>query len=447
MSFDATAPSEERSALIARARRAWIEGEGPAGARVEEPWLARSWQRCLAAGYRPQQRVVFDAVSAQAMRRTTERSARLLQAARPVLDRLTRAIVDTRYFAILTDADGIVIDIGTQPDRADRHATAIARIGIDLSERAVGTTAIGAALAERASVWLHRGEHFFDDTSVYTCAGAPLFDPLGGCIGMLDLTGVNVAERPALRHLAQRSAHAIGNALGARAAGRTAAAVQLAGLPGRRRRRRRRPALRRRRRPGHRRQRGGAPAAAVAGCGRRHADAVHRPVRGADVHAVRCRAASSGPDRGATVVRAAPAPAGIARRGARRAMCRQPARHGCATWRRPGSAGRSMTRAATWPRRRAHWASAAPRYTAGWRAAASDERGLFAGRAAACRGSTRSRASRWSSSARRGAVSASGRSPCWHRRWPASRRCAISRSRTAAARRWAVRSASSCGRR
>ena len=212
MSFDATTPSEERSALIARARRAWIDGDGTPGARVE-PWLARSWQRCLAAGHRPQQRVVFDAVSSQAMRRTTERSAQLLQAARPVLDRLSRAIVDTRYFAILTDADGIVIDIGAQPDRADRHASAIARIGIDLSERAVGTAAIGAALAERTSVWLHRGEHFFDDTSVYTCAGAPLIDPSGRCIGMLDLTGVNVAERPALRHLAQRSAHAIENAL------------------------------------------------------------------------------------------------------------------------------------------------------------------------------------------------------------------------------------------
>ena len=210
MSFDATATAapEQRTALIAEARRAWIDGEAAPGARVE-PWLARSWQRCLAAGHRPQQRVVFDAVTAQAMCRATDRSVQLLRAARPVLDRLSRAIVDTRYFAILTDADGVVIDVGAQPDRADRHAGAIARIGIDLSERAVGTTAIGTALAEQASVWLHRGEHFFDDTSVYTCAGAPLADPLGRCIGMLDLTGVNVAERPALRQLAQRSAQAI----------------------------------------------------------------------------------------------------------------------------------------------------------------------------------------------------------------------------------------------
>jgi transcriptional regulator of acetoin/glycerol metabolism len=209
---DAAAPAAQRIALIAQARRAGIDGEAMPGVRID-PWLARSWQRCLASGMRPQQRVVFEAVSASSMRGATERSAQLLQAARPVLDRLARAIVDTRYFAVLTDAEGVGIDIGTRPDRADRRASAIARVGVDLSERAVGTTAIGAALAEQTSVWLHRGEHFFDDTSVYTCAGAPLADPLGRCIGMLDLTGVNVVERPALRHLAQHSAHAIENAL------------------------------------------------------------------------------------------------------------------------------------------------------------------------------------------------------------------------------------------
>lgn len=212
MAFHPTAPPEQRSALIAQARRAWIDGETGTAARIE-PWLARSWQRCLGAGHRPQQRVAFDAVSAQAMRRATGRNALLLHAARPVLAQLARAIVDTRYFAILTDADGVVIEAGATPDPADRHARAIARIGVDLSERAVGTTAIGAALAEQAPVWLHRGEHFFDDTSVYSCAGAPLSDPQGRCIGMLDLTGVNVPERPALRQLAQRATHAIQNAL------------------------------------------------------------------------------------------------------------------------------------------------------------------------------------------------------------------------------------------
>jgi transcriptional regulator of acetoin/glycerol metabolism len=210
-------PLPERSLTIAQARREWIEGEpaGALGARIE-PWLLRSWQRCIEAGHRPQHRVSFDPVARQSIRRVAERNRALLAAARPVLARLSRAIADTRYFAILTDAEGIVIEVGALPggsDPADRHARNIARVGIDLSERAVGTTAIGAALAERESVWLHRGEHFFDATSIYSCAGAPLFGPQGECIGMLDLTGVQVAERPELRHLAAQSARSIENAM------------------------------------------------------------------------------------------------------------------------------------------------------------------------------------------------------------------------------------------
>jgi transcriptional regulator of acetoin/glycerol metabolism len=66
---------------------------------------------------------------------------------------------------------------------------------------------------ELQPVWLHRGEHFFADTSVYSCAGAPLFGPDGLCVGMLDLTGIEAVERPELRHMVVQSARSIENAL------------------------------------------------------------------------------------------------------------------------------------------------------------------------------------------------------------------------------------------
>jgi transcriptional regulator of acetoin/glycerol metabolism len=205
----------ERSLAIAEARRALIHGDARLPARIE-PWIARSWQRCIAAGRQPQQRVSFDPVGQSAIRDVAERNRALMAAARPVIERLSRAIADTRYFAVLTNAEGIVVDVGALPDGTDdtaRHARNIGRIGVDLSERAIGTSAISTALAEQEAVWLHRGEHFFEDTSVYSCAGAPLFGPQGDCIGMLDLTGVQVAERPELRHLAMLSARSIENLL------------------------------------------------------------------------------------------------------------------------------------------------------------------------------------------------------------------------------------------
>lgn len=203
----------DRLALIESARRAVLHGTGDGQPLAVEPWVKSSWRRCLAYGQRPEQRLGFDLIRAQARQRVIDASQPLVRAARPVLDRLSRALASTRYFAILTDHDGVVVDAHGPIDRSDRRADLITRIGVNLSERSVGTTAIGAALAELQPVWLHRGEHFFADTSVYSCAGAPLFGPDGRCVGMLDLTGIDAAERPELKHLVAQSARSIENAL------------------------------------------------------------------------------------------------------------------------------------------------------------------------------------------------------------------------------------------
>ena len=211
-------PAQQRMLQIEQARQA-VMNEGRSMTDValdawfERAWIERSWRRCLAAGRRPDQRLTFDMVPDAARRRTEEASHDLVTAAKPVLDKLGRAIANTRYFAILTDVQGVVIDVNGPIDRADRRAQLITRIGVDLSERSVGTSAIGAVLAEQQPLWLHRGEHFFNDTSVYSCAGAPLFGPDGRCVGMLDLTGIETAERPELKHLVAQSARSIENAL------------------------------------------------------------------------------------------------------------------------------------------------------------------------------------------------------------------------------------------
>ncbi len=206
-----TAHHSDRLQRIEQARDLVFQGRSEVQGSGVPPWIAQSWQRCLSMGLQPGQAVGFDAISAQHMRRVQEDSRPLVQAAQPVLAELARAIADIRYFAILTNAQGIVVDVHGPVDRQDRRAEVIARVGVDLSEKAVGTTAISAALTELQPVWLHRGEHFFQDTGIYSCAGAPVFGPDGLCAGMLDLTGIETTERPALKHLVRRSARSIEN--------------------------------------------------------------------------------------------------------------------------------------------------------------------------------------------------------------------------------------------
>jgi len=226
-----TAPPD-RLGAIALARRALLQA-GPAEAAALLPgWIAQSWQRCLGRGQQPGDRVGFDVVTRGGIRQAREQGRALLGAATPVLAELDQAIASSRYFSLLTDARGVVLAVGATADASVSAVHSIARPGVDLSEPSVGTTAIGAALGEMQPVWLHRGEHYFDATSVYSCAGAPIFGPDGQLAGMLDLTGVLVDERPELRHLATQTAQRIEAALLAALPRHRLLRVQWPGAPG-----------------------------------------------------------------------------------------------------------------------------------------------------------------------------------------------------------------------
>jgi transcriptional regulator of acetoin/glycerol metabolism len=211
--FTPVAPSQNaRLEAIAAARKSVLVDRGGSANQVS-PWVERSWQRCLQHGLVPDHAAEFDVITSNQVRHTTDGNAHLVQTAKPLLEKLGKAIVNTGYFVILTNQHGVVVDVNGPIDRSDRRADLITRIGTDLSEQRVGTTAIGTALSEQQSVWLHRGEHFFSNTSVYSCAGAPVFGPSGSCVGMLDLTGIEAVERPELSHLVTQVAGKIGNAL------------------------------------------------------------------------------------------------------------------------------------------------------------------------------------------------------------------------------------------
>jgi sigma-54 dependent transcriptional regulator, acetoin dehydrogenase operon transcriptional activator AcoR len=202
-----------------------VDGEQPS----PESWLERSWLRCMAAGHQPKDRALFQAASASLRDSVQEENQLLIAASQPVMAQLAKAIANTNYFAILTDSRGIVLSASGAFDNTDSRVAQITTAGIDLSESAIGTTAIGAALAEKRAVWLHRGEHFLEDNRIYSCAGMPIFGIKNECLGMLDLTGIDVPERRELVHLAARSAKDIQNALlnGAVRSGRKQKILQL----------------------------------------------------------------------------------------------------------------------------------------------------------------------------------------------------------------------------
>jgi sigma-54 dependent transcriptional regulator, acetoin dehydrogenase operon transcriptional activator AcoR len=115
--------------------------------------------------------------------------ARLVEAARPVLDRLADQIAGTQAWAFLADRECrlvsyVVGDPALTPLLEERGAFPGARFGEDV----VGTNGLGTAVEQQRPFIVAGSEHFRAYESEATTAGAPVRDPLTRrLIGLLNM--------------------------------------------------------------------------------------------------------------------------------------------------------------------------------------------------------------------------------------------------------------------
>jgi transcriptional regulator of acetoin/glycerol metabolism len=144
----------------------------------------------------------------------TRTNAELLAAARRSFESLGQLLNGTGAMLVLADSDGVLIDaIGdkkTLHDGMDIHLA----IGGKWNEEAVGTNGIGTALWTGEPIFVHAAEHFCAGIKSWTCAGAPIRDPLDGkIIGVVDLSGYSPIFRPHNTALVAATARQIEKAL------------------------------------------------------------------------------------------------------------------------------------------------------------------------------------------------------------------------------------------
>jgi transcriptional regulator of acetoin/glycerol metabolism len=173
---------------IALARQRFFErGERPTGL-VSEP-VIQSWARCLQQRQDPEQAVSFQPVTASRVHGVLRRNRLLLQVAAAEMRELGDALAGTSAGALLVDTQGVVMHSTWQRPLAEAPLMNIAaRVGVDLSEAAVGTTAPGVVLRCGQPVRVAGAEHFAQDVRRMQCAAAPVRDGLGRLVAVLDLS-------------------------------------------------------------------------------------------------------------------------------------------------------------------------------------------------------------------------------------------------------------------
>ncbi len=172
---------------LSHVRSAWeqfVVSGAPPSPRLRS-YVARAWERSRAARCDPYQGKAH-LLSARDTEELLSQQARLVTVVGPFLSALSAAAGADRHAAMLADGDGRLLQVV-----ADRETAADENFpgpGALLSERTSGANGVGTALAENGYVELVGPEHFIEGFHVFTCQGAPLEGPAGGCAGVLSMS-------------------------------------------------------------------------------------------------------------------------------------------------------------------------------------------------------------------------------------------------------------------
>ena len=206
--------SPEAGAVLRRRRL--VERARPIASALALPeshlaLIEESHERCQAFGLSRIQRPDFTPLGRSDLTLARERNLRLHSHAAPVMEMLYEQIVNTSSLVVLTDATGLVIHSIGDDDFLERAVKVALAPGADWSESAKGTNAVGTALVSEAPTLVHADEHYLHANHFLTCSAAPIFDPRGNILGVLDVSGDHRGYHQHTMALVKMSARMIEN--------------------------------------------------------------------------------------------------------------------------------------------------------------------------------------------------------------------------------------------
>jgi transcriptional regulator of acetoin/glycerol metabolism len=149
--------------------------------------VTRSWHRCLKEyGIEPTAPRGNAVLDPKAVRDSQHQLGGLMRVAQAEMESLYEQIAGSGFAVILSDRQGTVLNVITDPSMRREFRQAGLCIGAMWDERHEATNGIGTCLAEGSSVTVHREEHFLGYNLSLSCSAAPILDPHGQVIGALD---------------------------------------------------------------------------------------------------------------------------------------------------------------------------------------------------------------------------------------------------------------------
>jgi transcriptional regulator of acetoin/glycerol metabolism len=154
--------------------------------------IGDSWKRCVRDYSLDPVRVYSPAIiSTGDLRGRQVQHEQLIQIASAEMDSLYDQIRGSGYALLLTDASGVILCEKIDATLKNLFRSAGLLIGADWSELHEGTNGIGTCISVDRPVTVHRTEHFRASHIGLSCSGAPIHDPAGGLLAVLDASTVD----------------------------------------------------------------------------------------------------------------------------------------------------------------------------------------------------------------------------------------------------------------
>ncbi|MBT3046812.1 MAG: sigma-54-dependent Fis family transcriptional regulator [Candidatus Thiodiazotropha sp.] len=192
--------------------RAALEGSHIIHSSEIDDLTLRSWRRCrdehgLDPGMSPDPVII----NRDDLRERLNRYERMLDIARVEMTDLYQQLAGSGHAIMLTDKDGILLNFIGDPQFTDAAAHAGMQLGAVWSESVQGTNGMGTCLVEQKPLVIHKQSHFFSRNASLTCSAAPIFDPHGEILAVLDASSESKMAQQHTMVLLNMSAQVIEN--------------------------------------------------------------------------------------------------------------------------------------------------------------------------------------------------------------------------------------------
>src|ERR1700748_3727616 len=194
---------------------AWmtLEQRGAPPAELLSADIYDSWMRCISFGLDTLRPLSPEFVSSAVLRQEQQRCSLVRGLALAEMHTLHQQIAGSNFMIAFANADGLLLDIISDPSFSDASNAASIRPGTVWTENICGTNGLGTAAYLKRPIVVHGREHFFARYNNLTCVAAPIFAPDGELTGILDASSDCMSRQAHTQALVAMAATQIENGL------------------------------------------------------------------------------------------------------------------------------------------------------------------------------------------------------------------------------------------